>query len=343
MADPEDCPAYGPGAQELQLRQIGLAPQRPLPVLPWDASLGQSINLSYRAVSKYSPLQLYPSVADALAKTAAEVFHKGFVFISIHDEIIEGPTILFNTPSGIARADQVGARVNVSTFHGLQFSQTPDRTFGWVVGSTYPSPQPGAAADKSLPWFDRYTPVQVYATQQAGGLNWYLVGVGQWLDQGKVALVTPDSTPPPGVPAGSRWIEVNLDQQTLAAYDHGQLVFATLTASGLPPWYTRPGVFQIYQKLEVTPMSGSFTADFSDYYYLQDVPWVMYYDRARALHGTYWHNEFGSERSHGCVNLTIADAHWLYNWTDIGTWVQVYDPSGKTPTNPSFYLNDAGY
>ncbi len=343
MADPGDCPAYGPGAQELQLRQLGLVPERPLPILPFDTSLGQTTNLSYHALSKSSQLKVYSTVADALAKSAAQIFHKGFVYISVTGQITQNRKILYTTPEGVVRQDEVGAKVTVSTFHGLAFSQSPSRTFGWVVESAYPSSEPGAAADKSLPWLNRYTPVQVYETQPVNGLNWYLVGVGQWLDQKKVALVAPNSSPPQGVPADSRWIRVNLYEQTLAAYDQGQLVFATLTASGLPPWYTRPGLFQITKKLDSTPMSGSFAADFSDYYHLQDVPWVMYYDRARALHGTYWHDGFGYVHSHGCVNLSIADAHWLYSWTDIGTWVQVYDPSGKTPTDPAFYSNDAGY
>jgi lipoprotein-anchoring transpeptidase ErfK/SrfK len=144
------------------------------------------------------------------------------------------------------------------------------------------------------------------------------------------------------VAASDRWIRINLFEQTLAAYDGGRLVFDTLVASGLPSWYTRPGVFQVYKKVDTQPMSGAFAADRSDYYYLEDVPWVLYFDRARALHGTYWHDGFGYPRSHGCVNLSIGDAHWLYEWAGIGTWVQVYDPSGKTPTDPSFYSNDAG-
>ena len=84
-------------------------------------------------------------------------------------------------------------------------------------------------------------------------------------------------------------------------------------------------------------MRGAFTADWSDYYYLEDVPWTMYYDEARALHGAYWHNGFGYARSHGCVNLGPGDALWLYNWASIGDWVYVWDPSGRTPEDPSLY------
>ena len=81
-------------------------------------------------------------------------------------------------------------------------------------------------------------------------------------------------------------------------------------------------------------MSNSVPGDF---YYLEDVPWTMYYDEARALHGAYWHNFFGYPQSHGCVNLSDGDAHWLYNWASVGDFVYVFDPSGKTPTDSSLF------
>jgi lipoprotein-anchoring transpeptidase ErfK/SrfK len=63
----------------------------------------------------------------------------------------------------------------------------------------------------------------------------------------------------------------------------------------------------------------------------------MYFDQARALHGTYWHDKFGTPTSRGCVNMSIADAHWLYSFATIDTWVYVWDPSGNTPTDPAEY------
>jgi lipoprotein-anchoring transpeptidase ErfK/SrfK len=86
-------------------------------------------------------------------------------------------------------------------------------------------------------------------------------------------------------------------------------------------------------------MSGAFEADRSDFYSLEDVPWIMYYDDARALHGAYWHNNFGYQQSHGCVNLAPADAQWLFEWVEEGTWVYVWDPSGETPTDDESYIN----
>ncbi len=63
----------------------------------------------------------------------------------------------------------------------------------------------------------------------------------------------------------------------------------------------------------------------------------MYYDGPRALHGAYWRVKFGYELSHGCVNMSVGDAHWLYDWVNVDDWVYVWDPSGETPTDPAFY------
>jgi lipoprotein-anchoring transpeptidase ErfK/SrfK len=94
-------------------------------------------------------------------------------------------------------------------------------------------------------------------------------------------------------------------------------------------------LFQIYKKLEIEKMQGGVGTP--EYYYLEDVPWTMYFDKARALHGAYWRAKFGFPQSHGCVNLSPGDAHWLFNWAKEGDWVYVHDPSGETPTDPALY------
>ena len=162
--------------------------------------------------------------------------------------------------------------------------------------------------------------------------------VHDWADHGRAGYSPKsiDATPPEGV-TGDRWIDINLYDQTLTVYENRQLVFATLIVSGGEPFYTRPGLFQVYEKHETETMSGSFEADRSDYYYLENVPWTMYFDKARALHGAYWRAWFGYAGTHGCVNLSIGDSAWLFKWANVGEWVHVWDPSGETPTDPNFY------
>ena len=119
----------------------------------------------------------------------------------------------------------------------------------------------------------------------------------------------------------------------MAVYEGERMIYATLVSSGLGKWPTRPGLFQIYQKLDNHKMSGAYAADKSDYYFLEDVPWIMYFDQAISFHGTYWHDGYGFRKSHGCVNLSPKDSAWLYQWAEVGTPVFVYDPSGETPTD----------
>jgi len=125
---------------------------------------------------------------------------------------------------------------------------------------------------------------------------------------------------------------VDLYEQVLIAYEDDTPVFATLISSGLPQWSTNTGLFNIYVRYERTIMSGA--EGQPDFYYLEEVPWTMYFDQDIGLHGAYWHDGFGYRRSHGCVNMSITDAAWIYRWSasefdftvenDLGAAVYVY-------------------
>jgi lipoprotein-anchoring transpeptidase ErfK/SrfK len=125
---------------------------------------------------------------------------------------------------------------------------------------------------------------------------------------------TPTPTPTPVPDYGAKWIDVNLSTQRLVAYAEQTPVFTATVSTGLPGSPTLVGTFQIYVKYPLAPMTGPD-------YYLPDVPWVMYFYRDYSLHGTYWHNSFGTPMSHGCVNLSTPDAEWLYKWAEVGTTV----------------------
>jgi hypothetical protein len=127
----------------------------------------------------------------------------------------------------------------------------------------------------------------------------------------------------PSIATGERkWIDVSIEQQTLVAYQGKRPVFATLVSTGLgglgDPGTTAAtvrGTFMIYQKEVSATMDGDLEAT-ADSYALRDVPFVQYFHDGYALHGAYWHDEFGKVRSHGCINLAPADAAWLFEWTD---------------------------
>lgn len=126
------------------------------------------------------------------------------------------------------------------------------------------------------------------------------------------------SRPAIDVNANEKWIDVNLSSQTLTAYEGRTAVFERSVSTGLGHTPTVVGTFEIYVKYPAALMTGGSGAG---YYYLPNVPYVMYFYGNYGLHGTYWHNSFGAPMSRGCVNLATPDAEWLYNWAPLGTKV----------------------
>jgi hypothetical protein len=121
---------------------------------------------------------------------------------------------------------------------------------------------------------------------------------------------------------GERWIEVNLSTQYFIAWEGDVAVYETYTSTGRPGFDTPPGTYYILTKLESQTMEGVLGGE---YYNVPDVPWVQYFtNRGHAIHGAYWHNNFGAVMSHGCVNLPVDFAAWLYTWTSIGTRVEIH-------------------
>ncbi len=123
-----------------------------------------------------------------------------------------------------------------------------------------------------------------------------------------------------GVAHEERWIEIDLSDQVLRAWEGNTLFLETSVSTGLPWWPTPSGEFRIWIKLRATKMEGG---EGKYYYYLPNVPYVMYFEnenipgwRGFGLHGTYWHDDFGTQRSHGCVNLPTEVAKQLYYWVD---------------------------
>jgi lipoprotein-anchoring transpeptidase ErfK/SrfK len=125
----------------------------------------------------------------------------------------------------------------------------------------------------------------------------------------------------PNVTADERWVDINLTLQTLTAYEGNSPAFQTIISSGRPPYYTVTGEFRVYYRLEEQTMDGR-RLGFD--YVTEGVPHVQYFYGDFAIHGAYWHNDFGTPVSHGCVNVTPIDAEWLYNWMSYGTLVSVH-------------------
>ena len=334
-AELDGCLPLGPSEYLTQIAATGIPyPILPLPAYTPPAALND-IPYRYFKVTEQGA-QLFASLEDGANNQPSGQLAPGTLYISyVGSEIDRNGKYYYRLRSN-ALIGMDGGRQAVPTFQGLLFSSQPHHAFGWVMGETTPRLAPGLNNPETGYSLHRYNIVQIYDTQEASNLTWNLVGPNEWVDSRQIARVDPHTTAPEGV-TEHRWIEVNLFEQTLSVYENDQLVFATLVSTGVEPFWTRPGIFHIYEKKPIETMSGSTAADRSDYYYLEDVPWTMYFDEARALHGAYWHNRFGYQLSHGCVNLSVGDSHWLFDWANDGDTVYVYDPSGQTPVDPSLY------
>jgi lipoprotein-anchoring transpeptidase ErfK/SrfK len=172
--------------------------------------------------------------------------------------------------------------------------------------------------------------LQTSTVAQANGItNYDHIYAGQTLiipasDNASVANPQPQppaNSPQPAPNYGARWVDVNLTTQILTAYEGDVPVMTTAVSTGTYLYPTVTGQFNIYLRHQSQTMNG-YLLGYD--YYLPDVPYVMYFYRGFALHGTYWHNNFGTPMSHGCVNMPTDKAQWIYNWSDYGTLVNVH-------------------
>ncbi len=123
--------------------------------------------------------------------------------------------------------------------------------------------------------------------------------------------------PPSGGNGSARWIDVDLTRQMVYAYEGNTVVNSFVTSTGTWQYPTVTGKYHVYVKFRYKHMSGPG-------YSLPNVPFTMFFYQGYAIHGTYWHSNFGTPMSHGCVNLSIPDSEWIYNWSSVGTLVNVH-------------------
>ncbi len=330
-----DCAVLGPAEHMTDIAyiqaQIAAQDDR-FPTLP--ESFGETPFSYFRARDDSS--NIFSSLDTAVANTgASNSLYEGYTFAAYTQEVTRDGRKFFQLSDGRwMRSSAVEYHAQPNRFLGVMPVDPPTRKFGWLLKDTLTLKSPGYYEPLSGNVIPRYTLVEVFDEVRLGLSDWYMVAPDEWIYMTQVALVYPAEEPPEGVKNG-RWIEINIFEQTVSVYEDNRMIFATLVTSGSNRNYTRPGLFKIYEKLESTHMAGDIGQDGA--YFLMDVPWTMYFDEARALHGAYWHNYFGYEQSHGCVNLSPGDSHWLYLWANIGDFVYVWDPSGQTPTDPGLY------
>jgi hypothetical protein len=267
------------------------------------------------------------SILSAPNGEAIATLDSGFNFVTTHG--VEGDFSLMNASQWLPNA--VLSDASVSRFAGVVLPEEElPYPFAWVLVHTRASSMPGIEPLETDPLYLRYQLINIYDSVEVDGWRWYQVGVDQWIIQTQIAKYLPVERP---VDVDTeRWVSVDLYEQVVIAYEGTRPVFTTLISSGLSEWPTNEGLFHVYVRYPRTLMSGA--EGKPDFYYLEEVPWTMYFDGDIALHGAYWHDGFGYRRSHGCVNMSITDAAWLYEWAspefdftisnDLGPAVYVY-------------------
>jgi len=153
-----------------------------------------------------------------------------------------------------------------------------------------------------------------------GGMIFAETDEGWWMKEQEGTRTKPGSAPSDLQP-NEKWIDVNLTTQTLVAFEGDKPVYATLVSTGRRNFQdkekdhpTPPGTFRIREKHIAATMDGDGAADGP--YSIEDVPWIMYFNGSYALHGAFWHANFGHVQSHGCVNLSPLDAKAMFGWTE---------------------------
>ncbi len=167
----------------------------------------------------------------------------------------------------------------------------------------------------------RFTAVQLTGQDATVGGHHYLETADGWWMRESEGTVAKTTTPPKDLAPNEKWIDVDLKTQTLVAFEGEKPVFATLVSTGRmddvdkeKDHRTKPGSFRIREKHVAATMDGDVASDGP--YSIEDVPWIMYFNGSIALHGAFWHSNFGHVQSHGCVNLSPIDARMLFGWTD---------------------------
>ncbi|NMC70950.1 MAG: L,D-transpeptidase family protein, partial [Myxococcales bacterium] len=149
--------------------------------------------------------------------------------------------------------------------------------------------------------------------EKVGAVEYWVTTDGQYVRAHNFG-VAEEQDPPPGVPPDGKWIQIDLSDQLLVAYQGRRPVFAALVSTGKEGFETPAGSYAILSKHVSATMDGITEADGA--YSIEDVPWTMFFSDNFAIHGAFWHNRFGMTKSHGCVNMSPIDAQWIFEWSE---------------------------
>lgn len=256
--------------------------------------------------------------ADSVTAGRARI-RSGFALLGTYEH--EGRKWGMTTDLTLLPLDRV-RMVKPSAFHGitLDAETTLPVVFARSKHALRYSLNAGGGLGHGEPVAHREAVAVTDAVRRFNGTLYYQAKDGTFLSSDQVVKVEKFHKAPAWATAGRKWIDVSILRQALVAYEGDRPVYVTLVSTGADgigdpkkTHSTIQGAFLIHTKHTTVTMDGDSAGDEFDF---RDVPFVQYFTEGFALHAAYWHDEFGTPRSHGCVNLAPIDAAWLFGWTD---------------------------
>lgn len=280
-------------------------------VLPWDY-----------AFTRVNDTRAYRTLGGAVTRVAPADGYDlwesnwGFAIVEVLNQ--NGQRVMRSLGGRFFRREDV-YRLEASGFAGAPVSELVGTErgvpFGWVgpqESTVFRAPD---ERERVGP-IERLSRVRVYELRNGQGGLHARIGPDRWVRAERLRWVSPE--PPPeevDVSARQRWVDVDVASQTVVAYEGATPVWATLASTGDERHATPPGQFRVWSRHRAYTMDNTEDTGARSHYRMGDVPYVQFFDSDRGFHAVYWHDGFGSPRSHGCVNLSPRDARWLFDFT----------------------------
>lgn len=274
--------------------------------------------------------RLHEIKLDQLTEEADGVLAKRMIrgfYVAVDSTFKWGGRNWYKTTKGLLAPVDRFTQVKGSDFKGVEIDgETWKLPVAWVYG-----PRKQATTYTIDEETKRITPkgsVKKFQAIQLTGKQieiakrtYYEAADGTWIRGDQIRRTTPGERPAE-VGDNERWIDVDISEQTLVAFQGDRPVYATLVSTGkeskikAQDHRTPRGSWRVREKHLTGTMDGDGTAAGALPYSIEDVPFIMYYKGSYALHGAFWHENYGIQMSHGCVNLAPLDAKWLFFWAD---------------------------
>jgi L,D-transpeptidase catalytic domain len=296
--------------------------------------------------------KVYKTADDVRANVVEKLLSTKVMLVGLGDLHVDDTPYL-KTDHGLIEAAALG-KFWPSDFKGLNLREGPPLTwpFAWTFferGGRKP-PIYGEPAREGPRIRDAARREIVQVLEERNGF--VRIGDAEWIERKHLRLAS-ISAPPAQLSAGAQWIDVDLDEQVLVAYEGDKPVFVTLVSTGGPKHPTPVATYRVQAKAATTPMAGD--PKVPNRYEVSAVPWAIRFANGLFVHGVYWHDGFGGARSHGCVNVSPKDAAFLFEWVNPMVpegWSEFEVPSGtgvivrvrdrQNPNPPLFdYTRDA--